>query len=315
MPTISEYPFLARQGHSINEIKDLEGNVTTTLHKAKFLPVVLEIGKKWDTRGLGFTFVDGPKNIDGYNVIWNLEQTWKDGWANPDWLKAVTGTDEDPFTWDEGDVVRVNLVRDDYMNKSGQPMVKHSFTKGSKKVPADTEVSDPWLIDPSINGAADSDDAPTEEVASPPVAKGSTPLDSRILKHGAFNNITVALFGANPIEDEYLKEVWEEALAHAMKGEPVFQPDDALAQAWLLEREEVVPKEQASMFVEFDRATETPDHDIDYEVEAKSLMVSYFGLDHSDEAVAWMKENVGEEGDYANTQAYWFATYLKAQKL
>ena len=311
MPTISEYPFaITAGGHKTTEIKDLEGNVTTTLYKAKFLPVVLEIGKKYADRGIGFSFVDGPKNIDGYNVIWNLEQTWNNGWVDPKWLEAVADTDEDPFTWNEGDVVRVNLVRDDYMNKSGQPTIKYQFVKGSKKVPADTEVSDPWLIDPSIN-----DEALTEEVASPPVAKGSTPLDSRILKHGAFNNMTVALFGANPIEDEYLLNAWEEALVHAIKGEPVFQPDDAHAQAWLLERVEVVPKEQTSMFVEFDKATETPDHDIDYEVEAKSLMVSYFGLDHSDEAVAWMKENVGEEGDYANTQAYWLATYLKAQEL
>ena len=59
----------------------------------------------------------------------------------------------------------------------------------------------------------------------------------------------------------------------------------------------------------------TPTIEKDYKVEAKSMMVEYFGLDHSDEALAWMKENVGEEEDHANSQAYWFAIYLKAQEL
>jgi len=63
--------------------------------------------------------------------------------------------------------------------------------------------------------------------------------------------------------------------------------------------------------VNLDDIPSTSPDEKDYMVETKELLLEKYGVDGSDEAAAWVADNVGSLESFANEKAFWFAAYLK----
>jgi hypothetical protein len=309
MPIISEYPFeIDPSKRHISEERAIGKDQTATLHKATFMPVILQIESKKDRFALGFTFDRGP--LDGsYNAIWGLEEKWDNktnSFGLAKWVvdaKASGDDNRNPFSWDAGDIVEVKLQRDDYVKKTdGQIKAKYVIV-GAKRLPPDTPVDDPWLKAPGEKGEDSTPKAPT--VSAPRGNSGD--LDARILKNSAWNNLT-AMLAAEQLESHKFYRLWEEQLHHAMQGEPLFQDDDVEFQLYknkVISPPEV-PQEQTAM--DFDAPP------LDYQLESKALMKEYFGEDGASDAAVWLSENVGSVNDSENEKSYWFKVYAMLKK-
>ena len=244
----------------------------------------LTVAQVFTRYGVGYSFEEDDSDP---RSIWNHKGEWDDA--------TRRFKDYDGEVYEVGQLVEVVLSYRTYTRKDGG-------TGESREIVRHRKLNAGSLPAHSVNA-----DTPPVSTAAP---KDS--VDSRILKNSAWNNLTSLLASAEPqfteAERIRFKRIWQEALHHAMQGEPLFQDDDVEFQRY---KNEVisppeVPEEQAS-FDDLD----TPN----YEGLAKQKLIDHFGIENSDEAKAWLDENVGDIDSYESRKAYWAAVYLESQKL
>ena len=236
--------------------------------------------------GVGYSFEEDDTDP---RTIWNHKGEWDDA--------TRRFKDYDGEVYEVGQRVEVVLSHRTYTKKDGGTGESREIVRHRK---LNTDHSPAQVV-----GVGQS----KEDWTPPPTPKDS--VDSRILKNSALNNLTSLLAArsssAKTISTDLL-DVWTEALHHAMQGQPLFQDDDVEFQRY---KNEVisppeVPEEQAS----FDDI-----EDPNYEGLYKQLLIDHFGIENSDEAKAWLQENVGEPDSYENAKAYYAAAYIIGKRL
>ncbi len=343
MPKVEQFPYVITEVEEkrIADTPKQQGNDNKALHSVMFQQVEVTIERSWTSgSSVGFSFEEDVPMDNGYKLIWNMKSEW-DSQANKflpyNAGSGRQGTASDALTWAEGDKVKVALSRRDYWHKAKQESTPKGVIAFGRKVGA--------------SDAQPSEEAPAPQVARPSASSTKTSILKGMGFNNLSVILAAAIASQDVELEEEFMPMWREAVEHAVRGEEVFQADDPALLAWVPQLGETVPKEQGTLgdmlndpvsteievpvtgepaegslqeaskkilndiFNEevvdlADIPTLLPDEK-DYRVETKELLLEKYGVDGSDEAAAWLADNVGSVESFANEKAFWFAAYLK----
>lgn len=188
-----------------------------------FSTVVATIDKVFTNFGTGYSFVeDTTVDGQGRKPIWNMSGAFTNG-KREDYAGVV---------YEAGDRIEVDLS----LNPGRNGKIFYDVKRAAK-----------------VGGGT----AVTQYETPPVVAAAPSPLDVKITKGMAFNNLTVALASTQPFfkdEDtlQAARSMWHMALEDAMAGKTPFSREaDAVADA-IVEPEVAAPKATAKAFKEFE---------------------------------------------------------------
>ena len=344
MPKVEQFPYVISEAEEkrIADTPKQQGNDNVPLHSVMFQQVELTIERSW-TGGssIGFSFEEDVPMDNGYKLIWNMKSEW-DSQANKflpyNAGSGREGTPSDALTWVEGDKVKVALSRRDYWHKAKQESTPKGVIAFGRKVGA----SD---AQPSEEASAPVAARPSASSTKTSILKGmgfnnvSTVLGAAIINDHDLamellpiwrEAVVHAIKGEEIFqEDDVVLEGWlednpdnykvpkeqgtlEDMLNAAVPRDVEVPVTGDVVEGSLQEASGKILKDIFNEeVVNLDDIPSTSPDEKDYMVETKELLLEKYGVDGSDEAAAWVADNVGSLESFANEKAFWFAAYLK----